>query len=387
MAAGAADGDPPDHHSGSGPNSNSAASTAPYPRSTPSSLRVMYWNAGASLGRRKTYEPSSSRRTYMLSSWARRNSDLGKNSGCPISSCIDATKFPPMVSRTEVLVRRDVFHGGLELPDFINTRTLGIRVGAAGTELRLFAAYRPPVTRFCSSDIRTIFEDHTPTILAGDLNAKHTSTRPISCPDGPRFGADVLDVVLCHRLPFPIHVEVLYSADTQHLPILITLSTTAHLTPARPQTHRTNWSAYQHALEAPHRQVLLGPSPVRQVSTMKSRARLGDHTSSGSDWPPMGPSFTPAARAQHKRNLQRLWAGTRCPRVKRDLNRIALELRQEVWTFRGAAWEETIGQTGEDWKSPPAQPNSSSSSSVSIVRQNGMRRYAAKDRAEILAEH
>ncbi|GBP94375.1 Nucleic-acid-binding protein from transposon X-element [Eumeta japonica] len=203
---------------------------------------------------------------------------------------------------TAVLVRRDVFHGGLELPDFINTRTLGIRVGAAGTELRLFAAYRPPVTRFCSSDIRTIFEDHTPTILAGDLNAKHTvwdsrvvspagrqllqdaedygyevlgPDTPSHVPTGPRFGADVLDVVLCHRLPFPIHVEVLYSADTQHLPILITLSTTAHLTPARPQTHRTNWSAYQHALEELHiGKSFSSPSPVRQVSTMKSRARI-----------------------------------------------------------------------------------------------------------------
>ncbi|GBP75692.1 RNA-directed DNA polymerase from mobile element jockey [Eumeta japonica] len=40
--------------------------------------------------------------------------------------------------------------------------------------------------------------------------------------------------------------------DTQHLPILITLGTTAHITPARPQTHRTDWSAYQHALEELH---------------------------------------------------------------------------------------------------------------------------------------
>ncbi|GBP76221.1 hypothetical protein EVAR_74703_1 [Eumeta japonica] len=51
MAAGAADGDPPDYHGGSGPNPNSAASTAPYPRSTPSSLRVMYWNAGGISGK------------------------------------------------------------------------------------------------------------------------------------------------------------------------------------------------------------------------------------------------------------------------------------------------------------------------------------------------
>ncbi|GBP34947.1 hypothetical protein EVAR_28412_1 [Eumeta japonica] len=51
MAAGAADGDPPDHHGGSGPNSNSTASTALHPRRTSSSLRVMYWNAGGISGK------------------------------------------------------------------------------------------------------------------------------------------------------------------------------------------------------------------------------------------------------------------------------------------------------------------------------------------------
>ncbi|GBP21148.1 hypothetical protein EVAR_11179_1 [Eumeta japonica] len=97
----------------------------------------------------------------------------------------------------------------------------------------------------------------------------------------PRFGADVLDIVLYHRLPFPIHVEVLYGAETQHLPILITLGTTAHLTPARPQTHRTNWSAYQRALEKLHIASMASPSPVRRklirprhVSITKSRPRI-----------------------------------------------------------------------------------------------------------------
>ncbi|GBP27754.1 hypothetical protein EVAR_82803_1 [Eumeta japonica] len=72
---------------------------------------------------------------------------------------------------------------------------------------------------------------------------------PSHDPTDPRFGADVLDIVLCHQLPFPINVKILYDINTQHLPILITLRTTAHLTPARPQTHRNNWSAYQRALE------------------------------------------------------------------------------------------------------------------------------------------
>ncbi|GBP28749.1 Probable RNA-directed DNA polymerase from transposon BS [Eumeta japonica] len=213
-------------------------------------------------------------------------------------------------------------------------------VGAAGTELRLFAAYRSPGTRFCSSDIHTIFEDHTPTILAGDLNAKHTvwgsrvvspagrqllqdaedygyevlgPDTPSHVPTDPRFGADVLDIVLCHRLPFPIHVEELYGTDTQHLPILITLGTTAHLTPARPQTHRTNWSAYQHALEELH----IGKSFSSPEEVDSAALRLNYEIQAA-----YSPATThlPAATCrrwdlplrlqralQHKRNLKRLW--------------------------------------------------------------------------------
>ncbi|GBP94618.1 RNA-directed DNA polymerase from mobile element jockey [Eumeta japonica] len=68
---------------------------------------------------------------------------------------------------------------------------------------------------------------------------------------------------------------------------------------------------------------------------------------------------------QHKRNLQRLWPRTRCPRVKRDLNRVALELRQELCRSLTKA-------------PAPVCP---------LFDKTGMRRYAAKDRAEILAEH
>ncbi|GBP61149.1 Probable RNA-directed DNA polymerase from transposon BS [Eumeta japonica] len=148
-------------------------------------------------------------------------------------------------------------------------------MGTAGTELRLFTVYRSPGSHFFSSDIHTNFDGNTLTILAGDFNAKHTAwglrvispagrqylqdaedhgyefvgpSTPSHVPTDPRLGANVLDSVYCHQLPFPIHVEVLYDMDTQHLPIMITLGSSTHMTPTRPQTHPTDWSAYQRAL-------------------------------------------------------------------------------------------------------------------------------------------
>ncbi|GBP47638.1 RNA-directed DNA polymerase from mobile element jockey [Eumeta japonica] len=93
---------------------------------------------------------------------------------------------------------------------------------------------------------------------------------------------------------------------------------------------------------------------------------------------------------QKKRNLQKLWARTRCPRIKRELNHITQDLRQAVLTFRGAAWEETIEQAGEDWKSLHQlcrRLTRSPAPVCPLFDKTGTRRYAARERAEILAEH
>ncbi|GBP76656.1 RNA-directed DNA polymerase from mobile element jockey [Eumeta japonica] len=324
---------------------------------------------------------------------------------------------------TAALVRRDIVHGGLEQLDFTNTRSIGVRVGAAGADLRLFAAYRPPGSHFCSSDVHTIFDYSTPTILAGDLNAKHTAwgsrvispagrqllkdseqhgyeiigpDTPSHIPTDPRFRADVMDVVLCHQLPYPIYVEVLYDMDTQHLPILITLGTTAHMTPALPQTHRTDWDAFRSALGELH--IGKSFSCPEEVDTAAQRlteevqaaysaatTRLPARTSRRWDLPPHL-----KLALQKKRNLHKLWARTRCPRIKRELNYITQDLRQAVWTFRGAAWEKTIEQAGEDWKSLHLlcrRLTRSPAPVCPLFDKTGTRRYAVKDRAEILAEH
>ncbi|GBP51811.1 Probable RNA-directed DNA polymerase from transposon BS [Eumeta japonica] len=201
-----------------------------------------------------------------------------------------------------------------------------------------------PGSRFCSSDNYTFFDDHTPTILADDLNAKHTAwgsrvvlparhqllqdaanygyevlgpDTPSHVPTDPRFRANVLNSVVCHRLPFPIYVEDLFDMDTQHLPILITLDTIAHLTPARPQTHRTNWSAYQRALEELHvGKSFSSPEEVdlaalhlnHEIQTAYGAATIHLPAPTCRRWD-LPPCLQRAL--QHKRNLQRLWARMR----------------------------------------------------------------------------
>ncbi|GBP53744.1 hypothetical protein EVAR_84227_1 [Eumeta japonica] len=145
--------------------------------------------------------------------------------------------------------------------------------------------------------------------------------------------------------------------DTQHLPLLITLGSIAHMTPARPPTHRTNWSAYKHTLEELH----------------------------------IGKSFSCPEdvdlAAQHL--TDKIQTATRCPRIKRDLNYTAQELQQALWTFRGTAWKKTIEQAGDDWKSLYLLCRRLTRATTPVFRlfsRMGTGRYTTKDRTEILAE-
>ncbi|GBP49625.1 hypothetical protein EVAR_37407_1 [Eumeta japonica] len=66
------------------------------------------------------------------------------------------------------------------------------------------------------------------------------------------------------------------------------------------------------------------------------------------------------------------------------------KLRQEVWTFRGAIWEETIGQAGEDWKylyQLCSRLEKAPAPVCPLLDKIGMHRYAAKDRVGILTDH
>ncbi|GBP08356.1 Probable RNA-directed DNA polymerase from transposon BS [Eumeta japonica] len=216
-----------------GPNYSVFTDTTSRLRYTPADLRVVYWNAGGISGKTQYLRT-------LVQSQDIHIVFLGETKLRPRQELRLPNFF--VYRRNEVSPRGITFRDTAVLP---------------GRELRLFAAYRlspPSRSRFCSSDILTIFDDCIPTIVTGDLNANHIawgsrvispagrqllqdseqhgyevigSDTPSHIPTDPRFRADVLDVVLCHQLSYSIHVEVLHDMDTQHLPIPITLGTTA----------------------------------------------------------------------------------------------------------------------------------------------------------------
>ncbi|CAH2091885.1 unnamed protein product [Euphydryas editha] len=172
---------------------------------------------------------------------------------------------------TAALVRRDIVHEELEQTPFASLRTQGVRMCAEDEELSLYAAYKPPQEAFSSSDVQPLISSQKPTLVVGDLNANHPawgsrvitpagrclledSVRlsygimgpgaPTHIPTDPRRQTDVLDIALHHGITYPMDVEVVYDFDTQHLPILVTLTLRRGFTVPRSPRPRVELERY-----------------------------------------------------------------------------------------------------------------------------------------------
>ncbi|KAJ2941788.1 hypothetical protein O0L34_g10595 [Tuta absoluta] len=325
---------------------------------------------------------------------------------------------------TAILVKMDLIHEELPLPNFLTTRSIGIRTRHAGQELRLYAAYRPPSnqTPFCPSDLNTTLLSGEPTLLAGDLNAKHpawnscTTNRagtvlhadaedrgyavigpeaPTNIPTNPRIRPNVLDIVLHKDLRCPVHLEVLYDLRTQHLPILVVLGGPTGI-PHQPLQRKVDWTAYRAELED---MTLMGPLSTpedveraalevkRQLYEAKEVATKTRAATSHCREDLPGHL---KADLRKKRELHALWARTRCPRIKRDLNRVAEKLSADVKAFRGTTWEKLIDHVGENEASLyhlNRQLTSTKEPTYPLTNRDGRRCYDDSERAETLAEH
>lgn len=324
---------------------------------------------------------------------------------------------------TAVMVRRDVVHDELDHLPFTGIRTTGVQVSVGGQEVRILAGYRPPATELSSRDLRTIFAGQKPTLLAADLNAKHTNwgsrlinhagrmlqqdaetfnytvlgpDEPTHIPANPRHAPDVLDLALYKGLPCPVHIEVLYDLDEQHLPILITLAIGAVCTIPRPTRYKMNWDKFREHLG----DMETGPlSTAEEVNTCATTitARLQEAIKTASTAMPQSQRRDPLpphlrALKQKKMRLRKLWATSRCRQVKAELNRVVETLKDKVSRWRGECWDSRIIEIGEDHTQTSLHHlnrtlTSAKTTVCPLLDQNGQKRYKAEERAEILAQH
>ncbi|CAG5015558.1 unnamed protein product [Parnassius apollo] len=172
-------------------------------------------------------------------------------------------------------------------------------------------------------------------------------------PSDHRKRPDVLDIVLTRNVNYPVVVEVLYDVNTQHLPILITLGTKAVTSPPRAVKTKIDWRLYhQHLQERPPVHTPINSADDVEAAATRISTCIQEALNAASTIVPLTgrkEELPLRLRVQlnHKRALRKLWARTRCPRVKRRLNTLSDELSVAIQAHRGEAWERRIWKADE----------------------------------------
>lgn len=75
-----------------------------------------------------------------------------------------------------LLIRNTIRHDRINLQPLTTMETVAVVVrGTQHNDIRIISGYVPPTTPLSETDLEAIFMHMTPTVLLGDLNAKHAA--------------------------------------------------------------------------------------------------------------------------------------------------------------------------------------------------------------------
>lgn len=176
---------------------------------------------------------------------------------------------------TAIFIKRSLMHCELPCKTTIHTENTTIQLQTNNGALRLSAVYSPPGKHINPLDLDTLLDTHTPTLVMGDLNAKHkswhsrrTNTKGtqlhtyinnthntlIDAPHEPTLyprtghNPDVIDIVILQNFQYTYNIYTKSELNSDHNPVFIELSLTA--TPLTINTkRRVDWKLFADHVE------------------------------------------------------------------------------------------------------------------------------------------
>ncbi|VVC96108.1 unnamed protein product [Leptidea sinapis] len=294
-----------------------------------------------------------------------------------------------------VLVRRNVIHHLLPVPQLQTSYALGVEICIERQPTRVFAFNKPPQNRLAVADVHTLLDSPLPTIVAGDFNAKHTAWNSnIVGPDAHM--PDVLDIAVTRGLAAAPSLDVLDDhLISDHQAVLSTLKTTPMTTSLPSPKHRQDWRIFaEHMAEHSPSFKVESPADVDRLATDLSATqsnvlRESRLYAASTRRQPQLPAYI-EAMIEEKRKLRRQWQNLRCPIMKTRLNSLAAKISDALVTVADESWHSAIERAGDDWsgmyrlcrllsgKPSPIRP---------LMASDGTPRYRAEDQAEIFADY
>ena len=330
---------------------------------------------------------------------------------------------PTQGGGTAIVVRNGVKSHEIPLPPLTTMEAVGVQVETGSGPLRLIAAYIRPQAKLHPSDFDKLLDSSLPTIIAGDLNAKHTSWNSKVCnakgralfshscksdfivagPLEPTYHShnllhrpDVLDIVVYKNVRQSLELQTRTSLSSDHNPVQITLGDELeqHEPSLKYNYRRTDWDLFRSELES---RVGFNPLTTTQeidkaVQELTSAIFEAIDLSTPRSQPGRCSIFDLPESIKKsisvKNQARRRWQQLRTTDSKRHYAHLERLLKDEIQQHRSAKWESAVGKlqiadnsvwkmarrlTGKKEPNPPIQ---------------GKNHLACcpRDKAEVLAE-
>lgn len=349
-----------------------------HPRPLPHSVKILSWNANSLTNKKDELHECMRHHEIDVALIGETFLSIGKKFKIANTDVYRYDR-PTAGGGTAILIRRGTEHHEIALPPLASIEANAVMVKTQSGDLRIISAYKPPQKALDTADLDAIFSDPVPTILAGDLNCKHTSWNSrtsnnngrrlfahggsrgyqVLGPVSPTFFSstqtrpDVLDVTLTNNTKKSIHLQTLQELTSDHNPVCITYGDAIIETTEEPRLNlkKTDWKLFK---------VLIDRKIPDQTPALESPADVDKHMNQltsiissalEESTPPLIlqrnieydlPPFILKAIAA-KNMVRKLWQRHKQRNVKTLLNNLVTGIKRMVAEHRNDQWSKKIG--------------------------------------------
>ncbi len=390
---------------------------------TPSALRIAFWNANGLL--KDLQEVRIFTNTHNLDILLINETHLNP-SNTPKIANYTLYRNDRLHSRgggTAIFVKSKIAHKHNITPALSTIESTSITIFTKHSgPLRINSIYNPPQKKLQNSDLELLLDGQTPTILAGDFNAKHASWNskrantngrilhkyiknhtdliadgPMSPTHFPARGhpPDVLDIALFYKSSWTYCIETINDLSSDHNPVLLTVNELSDPPPSKSRK-KTDWTYFSHRVG----EKLSINYSIKNAKELDSAvdnfaetimSSINESSKTLPERTPFNlkgdlPKFVKELIAT-KNKLRRHWQKNQIRRVKTTVNRIQALIRKKLIEHSNSNWnkklQEINPQDGSLWKLSKAL-RSTPTPNHPIHAENGIV-YDDQDKAEAFA--
>lgn len=280
-------------------------------------------------------------------------------------------RTPQKGGGTAILIKNHIQHTELLQNNFANMETTGIQIHTNHGPINIITAYLSPNKNLEKTEIETIFDSNTPTLLMGDLNAKHplwnstcTNTKGTQLhkitqdldlitigPDehthihANNGSTDTLDIAIMKNISAKTAIDTIDDLFSDHLPIKITLDYDTL------ETNRNckivKWEQYKQTIQIREINIAKAEDIDPMVHQLQQEILKALHTATTNKKIRNFKQNIPnelKLKIMAKKKLIREYKHTLHPDTKTKLNAITNEIKMDLKKLYNEEWNKKVQQ-------------------------------------------